>query len=279
MTRRTFLRTGALAVAAAGTYSIVEPHIERLQEVEIRLARLPEAFNGFRLVQFSDIHFGDWLGEGYFSSAMDKINSVDADAVLCTGDFITAHGTAKPGDKRNLEGCAQVLRNLRARHGAYGVIGNHDHRAGADFVQATMAAAGMRILRNQAVPFEKDGRRIWLCGVDDPYFGQADIDSTLASVPEEECRILMAHEPDFADELAEHTADLQLSGHTHGGQVNLPVATRFALPAMGRKYVSGLFHVGDMQLYVNRGLGVIGLPFRLFAPPEITVITLRSAGG
>jgi predicted MPP superfamily phosphohydrolase len=166
----------------------------------------------------------------------------------------------------------------------YAILGNHDAFLGEKDVTAALTANGMVVLRNSYLPLERNGSRIWLSGLDDVIGGDPDltaaIPKSIRNVPNEPV-ILMCHAPDYADQLLAHPAgksvDLMLSGHTHGGQVRLPLVGALDLPIMGRRYVEGLFHLGGMQLYVNRGLGTIGVPFRLDCPPEITSITLRRA--
>jgi hypothetical protein len=166
----------------------------------------------------------------------------------------------------------------------YAILGNHDHALSGTEVTRALRAGGITVLINSCLPIERKGDRIWLAGLDDPLCGRPDLNKTIpASVREIEGQplILMCHEPDYADELLLHPAGksigLMLSGHTHGGQVRLPFVGALELPPKGRKYVQGLFQVGSMQLFVNRGIGTIGVPFRFACPPEITEITLRSA--
>jgi predicted MPP superfamily phosphohydrolase len=140
------------------------------------------------------------------------------------------------------------------------------------------------VLRNSFVPIERGGARFWLAGVDDPVNGEPDPEKTIPAPIRNlahEPVVLLCHAPDYADTLLRlpsgQAASLVLSGHTHGGQVRLPLLGAMELPPMGHKYVKGLFRLGNMQLYVNRGIGTIGVPFRLNCPPEITVFTLRAA--
>jgi len=149
-------------------------------------------------------------------------------------------------------------------------------------VTAALTANGITMLTNASVPIERNGSRIWLAGVDDPLQGGPDpevaIPVAIRNVANEPI-LLMCHAPDYADELLEHPAgkavDLMFSGHTHGGQVRLPLVGALSLPMMGLKYVEGWFRIGSLQLYVNRGIGTVGLPFRLNCPPEITIFMLR----
>jgi predicted MPP superfamily phosphohydrolase len=163
-------------------------------------------------------------------------------------------------------------------------MGNHDIGVGAEKVTAALRENGTVVLRNSFMPIERGGARFWLAGVDDPVSGEPDPEKTIPAPIRNlahEPVVLLCHAPDYADTLLRlpsgQAASLVLSGHTHGGQVRLPLLGAMELPPMGHKYVKGLFRLGNMQLYVNRGIGTIGVPFRLNCPPEITVFTLRAA--
>jgi hypothetical protein len=134
----------------------------------------------------------------------------------------------------------------------------------------------MPVLANRAVPLERGKDRIWLAGVDDVLKGRPDLAMALAGIPASECTILLAHEPDFADEASVMAVDLQLSGHSHGGQIWLPGLGAPWLPPLARRYPRGLYKIRETTLYTNVGLGTIHAPVRLNCPPEITLITLRS---
>jgi hypothetical protein len=132
------------------------------------------------------------------------------------------------------------------------------------------------MLRNQSHVIERESQKLWIAGIDDALEGKADLKRTLADVPAQDATILLAHEPDFADYAARSPIDLQLSGHSHGGQVRIPGIGPIVLPAMARKYHTGLNRVGRMQVYTSCGLGVINPPVRLNCPPEVTLITLQA---
>jgi hypothetical protein len=142
-------------------------------------------------------------------------------------------------------------------------------------VSAVLRAAAIPVLNNQSVPIERDGARFWLGGVEDVLDRYPDLNATLHDVPAEEPMVLMAHEPDYADQVARYPVDLQLSGHSHGGQVRLPFMRPLYLPRLARKYVWGLYRINALTLYTNPGLGTVNLPVRLNCPPEITLLTLR----
>jgi predicted MPP superfamily phosphohydrolase len=172
------------------------------------------------------------------------------------------------------------LRQMRAPYGLCAVLGNHDVKSDPNLVEGLLRAVGIQVLANQSVPIEGNGARFWLSGVNDPLEGKPDLAQTLHSVPSDEATILLAHEPDYADHVVRYPVDLQLSGHTHGGQIRVPFLPPGYLPPMGRKYVWGLYKIGGLTLYTNRGLGTVNVPVRMNCPPEITLLTpRRSARG
>ena len=164
---------------------------------------------------------------------------------------------------------------MRAPFGLWAVMGNHDAFTDPLRVTRALRAEGIQVLTNQSIPIEHNGGRFWLGGVDDVLEGTADLDVTFHQVPANEPTILLAHEPDYADSVASYPVDLQLSGHTHGGQVRLPFLGPLYLVNLGRKYVWGLYKIGELTLYTNPGLGTVGVPVRWNCPPEITLLTLR----
>jgi uncharacterized protein len=175
------------------------------------------------------------------------------------------------------EPCAQLLGKLRAPHGVWSVLGNHDVFSDADRVTNALHAVGISTLSNRSIAIEKDNARFWLGGVDDVLGGSADVPGTLRGIPSDEAVVLMAHEPDYADYVAGYPVDLQLSGHTHGGQVRFPFMRPFYLPALAKKYVWGLFKIRALTLYTNAGIGTVELPVRWNCPPEITFITVTKS--
>jgi predicted MPP superfamily phosphohydrolase len=172
--------------------------------------------------------------------------------------------------------CLEVLRGILGPR--FACMGNHDSILGAPMLHPIFDRFDIPLLMNQHVPIERDGRRLWLCGVGDYLTEAPDLDLSIPERPDGPV-LLMCHAPDYADTVAAHPRgqliDLMVSGHTHGGQVRIPFLGPRHLPAGGQKYVEGLFHLNRMQLYVNRGIGTVGLPFRLNCPPEITLFTLQ----
>ena len=276
VTRRSFLKLSAAAAGGLALYSgEIARHELSVEEHTIRLARLPDAFRGMRIVQISDFHY-EGFTEGFFLREMvRRVNRLGPDMVLLTGDFITKFPGLHQLPRRQMPGCAAILSELRCPL-RYASLGNHDEGIGKEWVIAPLEEHGIPVLVNRAIPLERDGQRLWLAGVGSVCEMDADPAKAIpkACVDGNEAVILMAHEPDLLRDYARYNVDLVLSGHTHGGQVRLPLLPPFALPAWGKLYVEGLFHSGRTQLYVNRGIGTVGLPFRLWCPPEITVFTL-----
>ncbi len=280
VSRRTFLGLGGAAVVGAGLYSTeYERHEVEVIEHTVKLPNLADSFHGMRLVQISDVHFHEFSEAYYIRDVVERVNKLKPDMVLLTGDFVTDGPLPHAFARAQTNPCAEVLQKLECPH-RYAVMGNHDAEVGVSFVIDALTAHDIPVLENQYVPIERDGRRFWLAGA-------ANVTSHMArlelAVPPKTIRgddpvILMAHEPDFLDHVAQYGGvDFMVSGHTHGGQVRLPLVGPLILPPLGRKYVEGFFQRGQTRLYVNRGLGTVGLPVRFMCRPEITVFTL-SAG-
>jgi uncharacterized protein len=283
LSRRNFLKAGLGGAAGMVLYSgEIERHWIEVVERDLSLRGLAGAFEGMRVVQISDIHMDDFTEPIFLRHVIDRINQLKPDAVLLTGDFVTTGHWANKFAHRAVWECANILSKLECRP-LYAALGNHDIGVGAGQVTAALAANGVTVLRNAYLPIERAGARIWLAGLDDPLIGhpnlEAAIPASIRNVPNEPI-VLMCHGPDYADRLLTHPAgqavDLMLSGHTHGGQIRLPLLGALVLPPMGRKFVEGWFQLGRMQLYVNRGIGTIGVPLRFDCPPEITLFTLHA---
>jgi len=281
-TRRRFLHrflvgTSAIAAGAASDAVFLEPKNLVADRIDIRLNRLPQEFHGFRIAQISDVHFGPYMGRPALQRAVQLAESFRPHLLALTGDFVS-HPFGGPNGPRGAhyaEPCAEVLSTISGMP-ILAILGNHDHWNGAHIVEGALQDRGITVLRNRAVPLERGNRRIWISGIDDALVSAADLSQTLRDVPPSEATILLAHEPDFADYAARFPVDLQLSGHSHGGQVRLPGIGAMVLPRMAEKYPLGLNRVGALQVYTNRGLGVINPPVRFNCPPEVTFVTLFS---
>ncbi len=278
ISRRKFLlytaTAGAAAIGIDGV--LIEPMRPRLVRKEISLKRWPARMDGFTIAQLSDFHYDPVFSVHVIRSAINLTNSLRPDVVVLTGDFVTSPLLGnRRGAAADAEPCAELLRTLHAPYGRWAVLGNHDASSDPRRVISTLRAAGIGVLTNAAVPLERDGGRFWLSGVQDVIARSADLYAALAGVPSHEPTVLLAHEPDYADYVARYPVDLQLSGHSHGGQIRLPYVRPLYLPSLARKYYLGLYGVGPLVLYTNCGLGTIRIPMRLNAPPEVTLFTLR----
>lgn len=257
-------------------------HEISVEEHTIQLARLPDAFRGMRIAQISDIHYLEFTESFFVREVVDHLNRLKPDMVLITGDFVTYGPIRVPATPihkafaiRHMPECASILSKIECPL-RYTSLGNHDQMVDGRAVWHILVEHGLPCLYNQAVPLERDGQRLWLVGLGSACFGAARPDEAIpASIArDKEAMIVMAHEPDILPEIAKYNADLMLSGHTHGGQIRIPFLRPAFLPEYGRHYVEGWFQHGPTHLYVNRGIGSIGLPLRLNCPPEITIFTL-----
>jgi uncharacterized protein len=280
--RRKFLfgLGAAGAAAVAGDSVLVEPNLPRVVHKEFFLSRLPEKMNGFTIALLSDFHYDPYFSKHPLHAAIPKVNELRPDLIALTGDFVSVPFS---GDDRKgalaADPCAALLGKLTAPYGLWAVLGNHDANTDPDYVMRTLRAQGIYVLGNQSIAIERDGTRFWLAGVYDVLGGTADLGKTLRTVPSGDAVVLLVHEPDFADQAAKFPVDLQLSGHSHGGQVRIPFLPPLYLPDLAKKYVMGTYQVGSLQLYTNAGIGTVDIPVRLNCPPEITLIRLRSKVG
>ncbi len=269
---------GALFLLGGFVYARkVGPEDVEIVPVSLALPRLDARFDGYRIAQISDLHADGWMTPGRVLGLVNLVNAEAPDLVTITGDFAT-HSRFR-SLMRHASRLVAPLRLLRAPDGVVAVLGNHDHKTDVRTVRRVLAASGVVELHNTVRTLRRDGAALHLCGVDDVREGMPRLDRVLEALDEAVpgCAILLAHEPDFADETAATGRfDLQLSGHSHGGQVGLPLLRSLFLPKLSRKYPVGLYSVGEMFLYTNRGLGAHPR-FRLNCRPEITVFTLRSS--
>jgi uncharacterized protein len=277
-TRRRFIRLAATAgvAALAADTTLLEPNRPRIVRQEIALRRWPSRLDGFTIALLSDFHYDPYFSVHPLRSSIAMVNGLQAELIVLTGDFVSVPYFGDQAEAASAaEPCAQLLRQMKAPRGLWAVMGNHDCFTDPDRVTSALRTEGIQVLVNQSVPIERDGARFWLSGVDDVLCGAADLNATLHDVPNGEAAVLLAHEPDYADRVAKHPVDLQLSGHSHGGQVRPPFVRPLYLPPMGRKYIWGRYKIGGLTLYTNPGLGTVGAPVRWNCPPEITLLTLR----
>lgn len=271
---------GALAIAGDGT--IFEANQPRLVSIEVRLPRLPDSWDGFRIAQLSDLHYDDYFSVVPLRNAVEIVNGLRPDLIVVTGDFVTARGkhprrSARVQTAKAVESCAQLLAQMHAGSGILAALGNHDIGVDTNHIIEVLQSHNIPVLRNRSLPLEREGTRLWLSGVDDVLAGNPRLDLALKDIPADEPVVLLAHEPDWADFVANYPVDLQLSGHSHGGQIRIPLLGAPYLPPLARKYPWGLRRIGKLALYTNAGIGTIEVPTRINCPPEVTLITLRSA--
>jgi predicted MPP superfamily phosphohydrolase len=277
MTRRQVVETvgGAALFGATGSmlgWGLVRGrHAFTLDEVPLRIPGLPRALDGYVIAQVSDLHGGVLVGERELDEGFALVRRARPDLIVVTGDMVDFDAAFAPM-------VARKLGELAARDGVTAILGNHDYYAGADEVLAAMQAAGVDMLLDRGKVLRAgDGGGFALLGVDDlssVRHGRQGprLERALASVPDDRPRILLSHQPSSVDEWAGRVA-VQLSGHTHGGQIN----PGFSPLGLFTKYVSGRYEVGGTTLYVNRGFGTVGAPTRVGAPPEVTRFVLVSA--
>jgi predicted MPP superfamily phosphohydrolase len=280
--RRKFIQLSAAGVVGAlGVDAfLIEPNIPRVIRKESALKRWPSRMDGFTIALLSDFHYDSVFSAHPIRSSIDTVNALRPDLIALTGDFVTAPAVGDPEQgAAEAEPCADILSRLKAKHGLWAVLGNHDLATNGSRVSRALEAKGIQLLTNRSIPVEADGGRFWLSGVDDVIFGRPDLDAALHGIPSDEANVLLAHEPDYADEVAGYPIDLQLSGHSHGGQVRFPLVPPLFLPELGKKYIWGLYKIGPLTLYTNAGIGTVRIAVRFNCPPEITLITLRRAAG
>jgi hypothetical protein len=267
--------TSAL-LGAGGLFYAREVETRRVEVVGLTLTlpRLAQAFDGYRLVQIGDIHLDDWTRPQRLHRIVKMVNEQRPDLVAIMGDF--ASYSARRLDEELLVG---ALRRLSARDGVIAILGNHDYLTDVELVRRCVREGGVTELLNDVHTLGRGEARLHVAGIDDVMEGRSRLDLVLGRLQEAGAAILLAHEPDFADvAAATGRFDLQLSGHSHGGQVRVPLLTRLVLPPFSQRYPRGLHRVGGMALYTNRGLGTVHARLRFLCRPEITVLTLRSPG-
>ena len=284
ITRRDFLKLAGVAaldlfllgVGGAGYGLAVEPNLFTVETVRLKLPRLSHQFSGLRLAQISDIHMGGWMDLARLQRVADMVLEEKPDALLITGDFVIGHDAVDLSTQM-VDDLVFGLSRLASSVPTFAVLGNHDYWTNVKTVRHMLSSSGIKELTNAVFTLNRGGDTLHLCGVDDVWEGEARLDDVIAQIHDESSAILLVHEPDFADtSAATGRFDLQLSGHTHGGQVVFPFIGPPILPYLGRKYPSGLYKVRDMFQYTNRGVGMARLPLRINCPPEITVFVLES---
>jgi len=283
MNRRSFLKKSlggllTLTGLSGGTFYYVrelEPDMLTIQEEIISANHIPSSFNQFKIVQFSDTHIGFHYTIEQLKQTIDKINTLKPDILVFTGDLVD-----DPMHYNDFGRLTEALRALKANYGKYWIYGNHDHGGyGTDTLHDVMESAGFSLLQNSHTVIEKDTDRFVLAGIDDVILGKPDLNIALNHVNPDLFTILLAHEPDYADIASQYPVDVQLSGHSHGGQVRFPFIGDLYTPAYAEKYIQGKYTLANekLTLYVNSGIGTTRLPYRFLCKPEIHLFTLQSS--
>ncbi|MBL8203529.1 MAG: metallophosphoesterase [Blastocatellia bacterium] len=255
--------------------ALLETTQVQITHLPVHLSKLPSEFHRFRIIQLSDVHHSSFVSEAEITTAAQRVNELQPDLIVLTGDYVSHSVDFIPG-------CARALGKLRAKHGVFAVLGNHDHWTDGQLMKTALESQGIRVLCNENERIEKDGAHICLAGVDDMLVKLDDMKTALADTLRSETRILLAHNPALIREAARAGVDLMLSGHTHGGQIDWKLLvpkkeTRLSrwLRRPSRKFMRGLAVLGNTQLYVNRGFGTVVVPLRYGCTPEITLIELH----
>ncbi len=279
-TRRAFLRgvlAAGLTLGGAAAYTrVFEPRWLDVTTYPLPIANLPAALDGFRIAQISDIHLSKYLAPEHLAWTLTQVQAADVDVLALTGDFVG-------GDLQSVAGLVEPLAAFDRP--VYAIHGNHDVGPARPTVRRYLRLAGVQLLANTA---REIAGGLWLAGIDDALRGRPDLTAALSDIPSGATTVLLAHEPDFFDHVLALDAPvaLQLSGHSHGGQVRLPslepdpsglYSYAPLLPKLARRYPIGLRTVGPRTVYTNRGLGVWPFPYRFNCRPEVTIFTLKAA--
>lgn len=283
MNRRSFLRRAfsslmSLIGLSGGTYYYakhLEPYMLTTKRENLVSTKIPNSFNDFTILQFSDTHIGFHYSLNELRKLVTKINSLKPDIILFTGDLIDSPDKYSKAD---FEALIAVLQKLRAHHGKFWIYGNHDHGGyGTEKIRSVMELSGFGTLKNATKTIMINNEAINLVGLDDVMLGRPNIEQALHHAHENVYTIMMCHEPDYAINVKLYPVDVQLSGHSHGGQIRLPIIGHLVTPPLGNQFVDGHYQIGDypLNLYVSRGIGTTRLPYRFMCKPEITLFTLK----
>ena len=248
-----------------------DPHDFEVTRITVAIPSLEPIFDNYRIVHISDIHLGQWLSPARLDGVVGVVNALEPDVVAITGDFVSF--VVDPF----VDELSNALRNLRSKDATLVVMGNHDHWMNAEKVRKALQQSGVLELRNDVYTVTRKDALLHFAGVDDVTVREDRLDLVLKKLPSVGPAVLLVHEPDFADiSSATGRFALQLSGHSHGGQIVLPVVGPPIRGSYCKKYPLGRYQVGDMVVYTNRGLGANTFWIRINCPPEITVVTLKS---
>lgn len=274
LNRRQFLTglaaTPLLAISATAAYSrFIEPHYYRIAEQDVFIRDLPQAFENFRITQITDVHHSRIVGLEEIQRVVNLGQATKPDLIVLTGDYTTTY-------RRYIDPCAEVLGRLNAPEGVWAVLGNHDHYTDGELTTRALERNHIPVLNNANTRLKRGSDTLQLAGIDDWSWAKNDWNKAFFGIDQTRPIVLLSHQPSVLDLAETQNTSLILSGHTHGGQIRLPfVGAPARLATNDLKYAHGLFRRGETQLYVSSGTGVIGLPLRLGARPEVAVIRLR----
>ncbi len=290
LTRRAFLHTSILGVSgialASCTRGIMQRNDIEITERTFSLPNLPPAFEGKTMTFLSDVHAGPFMDVDEMKHIVQIVNDLKSDIIVMPGDFVTS-------DPNEIEPFAEAMASLKAPYGVYACTGNHDYYAGIDLVSRGVEDIGFKLLRNENTALTIDGQSLYFIGVDDSdassikYYVDGKpaphIEAAWQGIPHNAATILLCHKPYMFEDFAKTNTGLMLAGHTHGGQIVLGRIGRTVMTfsTLASQYVDGLYlpeHLkSKTQMYVSRGIGVVGVPIRINCPPEITKITLTNS--
>jgi len=282
ISRRSFIKTGlgtlltTFGLGLGGYYYArdIEPKLLEVNHHHITNQSIPSEFNNFNIVQFSDTHLGFHYSKRQFQTLIQKINDIKPDIIFFTGDLLD-----EPNKYKEVQPIISLLKDLEAPYGKFAIYGNHDHGGyGSDIYKSIMEQAGFTLLLNSHKQVRmQNGNSIYIMGIDDAMLGKPNIKMAVEGVPTDAYKILLSHAPDLANEASTYNIQMQLSGHSHGGQVKIPFAGALVKPPFAEYYHEGFYTIGlrPLTLYVNRGIGTTRLPFRFLSRPELTIFTLN----
>jgi len=274
MKRRTFIKIASAvsALGLAGAYPVfIERNLIQYNRYRIRIPNLPKEFDGFRVVQITDIHYGFLVSLLYVNKIMRRVKGIPRDVIVCTGDYVHEFNSTK-----QIDTIWPLLCELNAPYGVFSILGNHDHWASTARSLYWQNKSGQN-LRHTVKHIERNGKRLWFAGAGDLWEDHFPVDEIIKDIPENETTIVLAHNPDTADTCNNTKIDLWLCGHTHGGQVNVPFIGTPVLPVKNRNYSSGLKKSrNNHTVFISRGIGWALYPVRFNCFPEVAIIELIS---
>lgn len=272
------LSVSGLALGGTGSYAtLIEPQQLRVRRYALSIKGLPEGLDGARLIHVSDTHYGPFVSLSFLRHVVDRVNALEGDLIVLTGDYV--HRSSKA-----IEPGIGLFQKLKSRYGAVGVLGNHDHWEGAEDCRRMFEGIGIPLVDNRHIYLrpngltetQEDGDALCVAGVGDLWEDDVSFSRALEGVAPHVPRIVLSHNPDVAETMDDtHRVDAMFSGHTHGGQVRLPVLGAITPSKYGEKYLGGLCTGPRCPVIVSRGIGLGGIPIRFRVAPEIGVVTLK----